>query len=167
MPFFLLHGEGAVTWRLFIVEGTCERLYQTVITERFVRPYGFVVIFVSFFVFLSLMRHIVNKCEEADSLIQRCQNNESALVEEKFNIRQLVNDVSALLTKCELEPVEKNNLTYYFEYDFQHTLENSIGEIRLLKPGQEGWFIIIVFLHVIHFQGERINFVIKWGNFLS
>ena len=91
---------------------------------------------------LSLMRlSIVNKCEEAYSLIQRCQNNESALVEEKLNICRLVNDVSALLTKCELEPVETNNLTYYFEYDFQYTLENTIGKIRLLKPGQKGWFL--------------------------
>ena len=103
------------------------------------------------------MSDIVSKCEEAYNLIQRCQNNESALVEEKINVRRLVDDISALLTKCELEPVETNNLTYYFEYDIQYTLENTIGEIRLLKPGQKGWFI--VFLHVIHFQGELINFV--------
>ena len=52
------------------------------------------------------MSDIVNKCEEAYNLIQRCHNNESALVEEKINVRRLVDDVSALLTKCELEPVE-------------------------------------------------------------
>ena len=93
------------------------------------------------FLFFSLMSEIAIKCGEAYNLIQRCQNNESALVEEKCNIRRLVDDVSTLLTKCELEPVETNNLTYSCGYDFQYTLENSIGEIRLLKPGQEGWFI--------------------------
>ena len=87
------------------------------------------------------MSDIINKCEEAYSLIQRCQNNEVAFDEVKFNIRLLVDDVSALLTKCELEPVETNNLTYSCGYDFRYTLENSIGEIRLLKPGQEGRFI--------------------------
>ena len=98
----------------------------------------FVVIFPRVSFSCSTMTDIVNKCEEAYNLIQRCQNNESALVEEKINIRRLVDEVSALLAKCELEPLETNNLTYYFEYDIQYTLENTIGEIRLLKPGQKG-----------------------------
>ena len=86
------------------------------------------------------MTDIVNKCEEAYSLIQNCQNNDSALVEEKAKISRLVDEVSALMGKCELEPAETDNLTYYFEYDIAYTLENTIGEIRLLKPGQKGWF---------------------------
>lgn len=84
----------------------------------------------------SAMTDIVNKCEEAYSLIQKCQNNDSALVEEKTKISRLVQEISTLMEKCELEPVEKDNLTYYFEYDIAYTLENTIGEIRLLKPGQ-------------------------------
>ena len=92
----------------------------------------------------STMTDIVNKCEEAYDLIQRCQNNESALLEEKINIRRLVDEISALLAKCELEPAETDNLTYYFEYDIAYTIENTIGEIRLLKPGEKGLLAIIL-----------------------
>lgn len=91
------------------------------------------------------MTDIVNKCEEAYSLIQKCQNNDSALVEEKAKIGRLVDEVSALMEKCELEPAETDNLTYYFEYDIAYTLENTIGQIRLLKQGQKGWFSSTLF----------------------
>ena len=86
------------------------------------------------------MSDIVSKCEEAYNLIQRCQNNESALGEEKFNIHQIRYDLSALL--CMLESVKNNNLASFASH-IQHTLENrdAIGEIRLHKPGQKGWFI--------------------------
>lgn len=93
------------------------------------------------------MTDIVNKCEEAYSLIQKCQNNDSALVEEKTKIGRLVGEISTLMEKCELEPVEKDNLTYYFEYDIAYTLENTIGEIRLLKPGQIGLLPFIAMLY--------------------
>ena len=100
------------------------------------------------------MTDIVNKCEEAYALIQRCQNNDSALVEEKFKIERLVTEVSALLGKCELEPAETDNLTYYFEYDIAYTLENTIGEIRLLKPGQKGLFVFSVVTKCSHSCAE-------------
>ena len=92
------------------------------------------------------MTDIVNKCEEAYSLIQKCKNNDSALVEEKAKIGRLVEEISALMKKCELEPAEKDNLTYYFEYDIAYTLENTIGEIRLLKPGQTGLLAFVALL---------------------
>jgi len=90
------------------------------------------------------MTDIVNKCEEAYSLIQKSQNNDSALVEEKAKINRLVDEVSALLGKCELEPAETDNITYYYEYDIAYTLENTIGEIRLLKPGEKGLCLHVV-----------------------
>ena len=77
----------------------------------------------------SLMKDVVNKCEEAYNLIRKCQNNEIALVEEKFNFHQIKYDLSTLLIM--LEPAETNNFAYFLS-DIQHTLE---------KPGQKGWFI--------------------------
>lgn len=87
------------------------------------------------------MSEIVNKCDLAYSMIQRYQDNDSALIDEKQNIYKLVDEVSALMEKCELEPQEVDNLTYYFEYDIACTLETQIGEVRYLKPGEKGWFI--------------------------
>ena len=84
------------------------------------------------------MTDIVYKCEEAYALIQNCQNNDSALVEEKAKIGRIIDEISSLMGKCELEPAETDNLTYYFEYDIAYTLENTIGQIRLLEPGQKG-----------------------------
>ncbi|XP_068701525.1 uncharacterized protein [Montipora foliosa] len=85
----------------------------------------------------SAMTDIVYKCEEAYALIQNCQNNDSALVEEKAKIGRIIDEISSLMGKCELEPAETDNLTYYFEYDIAYTLENTIGQIRLLEPGQK------------------------------
>ena len=85
-----------------------------------------------------MMTEIVNKCETAYSLIQKCQNNDSALVDEKRRIYGLVDEVCDLMEKVVLEPKETSNLTYYFEYDITCILETQIGEIRVLKPGQKG-----------------------------
>lgn len=85
----------------------------------------------------SMMTEIVNKCETAYSLIQKCQNNDSALVDEKRRIYGLVDEVCDLMEKVVLEPKETSNLTYYFEYDITCILETQIGEIRVLKPGQK------------------------------
>ena len=84
------------------------------------------------------MAEIMNKCDRAYSLIQKCQSNDTALVKEKSNIYALADEVSSLMEKCELEPKACDNLTYYFEYDIACTLETKIGEIRMLKPGQTG-----------------------------
>jgi len=88
------------------------------------------------------MSEIINKCDQAYSMIQKYQDNDSALIDEKQNIYKLVDEVSALVEKCELEPQEVNNITYYFEYDIACTLETQIGEVRYLKPGEKGWFIL-------------------------
>lgn len=85
----------------------------------------------------SMMTEIVNKCETAYSLIQKCQNNDSALVDEKHRIYRLMDEVHDLMEKIVLEPKETSNLTYYFEYDITCILETQIGEIRVLKPGQK------------------------------
>lgn len=85
----------------------------------------------------SLMSEIINKCDLAYSMIQKYQDNDSALIDEKQNIYKLVDEVSALVEKCELEPQEVDNLTYYFEYDIACTLETQIGEVRYLKPGEK------------------------------
>lgn len=89
------------------------------------------------------MTEIVNKCETAYSLIQKCQNNDSALVDEKRRIYGLVDEVCDLMEKVVLEPKETSNLTYYFEYDITCILETQIGEIRVLKPGQKGLLWVI------------------------
>lgn len=90
-----------------------------------------------------MMTKIVNKCETAYSLIQKCQNNDSALVDEKRRIYGLVDEVCDLMEKVVLEPKETSNLTYYFEYDITCILETQIGEIRVLKPGQKGLLWVI------------------------
>lgn len=63
------------------------------------------------------MTDIVNKCEIALFLIELCEKNDSALVDEKPNIYSLVDEVSAFMEKCELAPAETDNLTCYFEYN--------------------------------------------------
>ena len=102
-----------------------------------------------FFLMSSLMSEIINKCDLAYSMIQRYQDNDSALIDEKQNIYKLVDEVSALVEKCELEPQEVDNLTYYFEYDIACTLETQIGEVRYLKPGEKGWFTNSPFLNCL------------------
>lgn len=91
-----------------------------------------------FFSLSSLMTDIVNKCDLAYSMIQKYQDHDSALIDEKQNIYKLVDEVSDLMEKCELEPQEVDNLTYYFEYDIACTIETQIGEVRYLKPGEKG-----------------------------
>ena len=86
------------------------------------------------------MADIVKKCELAYSLIKKCEKNDSALVEEKPNICRLVEEVSAFMDKCELEPTETDNLTCYFEYSLFDMLKTQIGGVRMLKPGQKGLF---------------------------
>lgn len=83
------------------------------------------------------MSGIVDKCELAFSLIEKCQKNDSALVDEKPNIFSLVDEVSAFLEKRELEPAETDNLTCSFEYNLFDLLKTQIGGVKMLKPGQK------------------------------
>lgn len=104
------------------------------------------------------MSEIINKCDLAYSMIQKYQDNDSALIDEKQNIYKLVDEVSALVEKCELEPQEVDNLTYYFEYDIACTLETQIGEVRYLKPGEKGlwYFMLLNLMLVVVLQDEEV-----------
>ncbi|XP_027059920.1 uncharacterized protein LOC113686495 isoform X2 [Pocillopora damicornis] len=84
------------------------------------------------------MSGIVDKCDLALFLIEECQKNDSALVDEKPNIDSLIDEVSAFMEKCELEPAETDNLTCYFEYNLLDLLKTQIGGVKILKPGQKG-----------------------------
>lgn len=86
------------------------------------------------------MSSIVEKCDLALFLIEECQKNDSALVDEKPNIDSLIDEVSAFMEKCELEPAETDNLTCYFGYNLLDLLKTQIGGVKMLKPGQKGWF---------------------------
>lgn len=83
------------------------------------------------------MSGIEDKCELALSLLEECRKNDSALVDEKPNIFSLVDEVSAFVEKCELEPAETDNLTCYFGYNLFDLLRTQIGGVRILKPGQK------------------------------
>ncbi|PFX24077.1 Nuclear pore complex protein Nup98-Nup96 [Stylophora pistillata] len=83
------------------------------------------------------MSGIEVKCELALSLLEECRKNDSALVDEKPNIFSLVDEVSAFVEKCELEPAETDNLTCYFGYNLLDLLRTQIGGVRILKPGQK------------------------------
>ena len=86
------------------------------------------------------MSGILNKCELALLLCELCQKNDSALVDEKPKIYSLIDEVSAFMEKCELEPAETDNLTCYFEYNLLDLLKTQLGGVKMLKPGQKGWF---------------------------
>lgn len=90
-----------------------------------------------------MMIEIVNKCEIVYFLIQKCQNNDSVLVDEKRRIYGFVDEVCDLMEKVVLEFKEISNLIYYFEYDIICILEIQIGEIRVLKLGQKGLLWVI------------------------
>ena len=84
------------------------------------------------------MANVEEKCDLAYSLIEKCKKNDTALVEEKPNIFKLIEEVSSFIQKCELESVETDSLTCYFEYKLFDMLKTQIGGVRVLKPGKKG-----------------------------
>ena len=87
-----------------------------------------------------VMANVEEKCDLAYSLIEKCKKNDTALVEEKPNIFKLIEEVSSFIQKCELESVETDSLTCYFEYKLFDMLKTQIGGVRVLKPGKKGLF---------------------------
>lgn len=84
-----------------------------------------------------VMSGIEDKCELLLSLIEECQKNDTALVDEKPNIFSLVYEISAFMEKWELEPAETDNLACSFEYNLFDLLKTRIGGVKILKPGQK------------------------------